>query len=79
MTRANARELAVHLIFAREFTAEEPEHVVATRLAKEYYENLAQENDIYAERPSRKQLSYIDAVVAGVANREEALNALIQR
>ena len=79
MTRANARELAVHLIFAREFTGEEPEQVVATRLAKEYYGKLAEENDVYTERPSRKQLSYIDRVVAGVANREEELNAMIQR
>ena len=28
MTRANARELAVHLIYGREFTGEEPEAVV---------------------------------------------------
>ena len=28
MTRANARELAVHLIYARGFTGEEPEEVV---------------------------------------------------
>ena len=33
MTRANARELAVHLIYSREFTGEEPETVVETRLA----------------------------------------------
>lgn len=79
MTRANARELAVHLIFGREFTGEEPEKVVSTRLAKEYYEQLAQENDIYTERPDPRQLSYIDLVVAGVANREEALNEQIQR
>ncbi len=78
MTRANARELAVHLIFSREFTGEEPEQVVATRLSKEYYEKLASENDVYSERPSRKQLSYIDQVVAGVANRQDELNEQIQ-
>ena len=38
MTRGNARELAVHLIYGREFTGEEPEEVVSVRLAKEYYE-----------------------------------------
>ena len=79
MTRANARELAVHLIYGRIFTGEEPEQVVSTRLAKEYYEQLAQENDVYAERPSRAQLRYIDAVVSGVSNREEELNAQIQK
>lgn len=79
MTRANARELAVHLIYGREFTGEEPEQVVATRLDKEYYVKLSEENQVYTDRPSRAQLGYIDNVVAGVANREEELNASIQK
>ena len=79
MTRANARELAVHLIYGRNFTGEDPQDVVAVRLNKEYYAQLSAENDVYAERPSRAQLAYIDNVVAGVANREEELNASIQK
>ena len=79
MTRANARELAVHLIYGQKFTGEEPDQVVSTRLEKEYYAQLSGENDVYAERPSRAQLRYIDTVVAGVANREEELNAQIQK
>ena len=78
MTRANARELAVHLIYGQKFTGEEPQQVGSTRLEKEYYAQLSGENDVYAERPSRAQLRYIDAVVSGVANREEDLNARIQ-
>ena len=78
MTRANARELAVHLIYSREFTGEEPETVVETRLAKEYYSKLATENEVYADRPSRQQMAYIDGVVSGVANRVEDLDANIQ-
>lgn len=79
MTRSNTRELAVHLIYGREFTGEEPEQTVAVRLDKEYYPALAAENDIYAERPSRAQIGYLDTVVAGVANRSEELNDEIQR
>ena len=79
MTRANARELAVHLIYGREFTNEEPDQVVATRLDKDYYGKLATENPVYSERPSRAQKAYIDMVVSGVANRTEELNAQIQR
>ena len=79
MTRANARELAVHLIYGREFTGEEPQHVVAVRLSKEYYAALSQENDVYAERPSRAQLGYIDAVVSGVSNRAEELSQIISQ
>ena len=79
MTRGNARELAVHLIYGRIFTGEEPEQVVSTRLDKEYYEQLREENEVYSDRPSRAQLRYIDTVVAGVANREEELNAQISK
>ena len=79
MTRANARELAVHLIYGREFTGEEPEHVVSVRLAKEYSDKLSEENEIYNERPSRGQIAYLDTVVSGVANRCDELNEQIAR
>ena len=79
MTRGNARELAVHLIYGREFTGEEPEQVVATRLEKEYYAQLSGENQVYSDRPSKVQLAYIDQVVSGVANRADELNELIQK
>ena len=79
MTRANARELAVHLIYSRNFTGEEPEAVVAARLEKDYYKKLSEENEVYSERPSRAQMGYLDKVVSGVANREDELNATIQQ
>ena len=79
MTRGNARELAIHLIYGRNFTGEEPRQVVSTRLDKEYYPQLSAENDVYSDRPSRAQMVYIDTVVSGVANREEDLNATIQK
>ena len=79
MTRANARELAVHLIYGRDFTGEEPEQVIATRLDKEYYNKLSAENQVYSERPSRSQMAYIDNVVSGVANRADMLNEKIQQ
>ena len=79
MTRGNARELAVHLIYGREFTGEEPESVVAVRLNREYYQNLSAVHEVYEERPSKAQMNYIDKVVSGVANRQEELNAIIQK
>ena len=79
MTRGNARELAVHLIYGHNFTGEEPEQVIATRLAKDYYEKLREENQVYSDRPSRAQMAYIDNVVIGVCNRVDDLNAIIQK
>ncbi len=79
MTRANARELAVHLIYGRDFTGENPEDVIAARLNKAYYSLLSEENQVYAERPNRPQRAYLDMVVSGVANRADELNAYIQQ
>ena len=41
MTRSNARELAVHLIYSRSFTGEEPETALEARLDKAYYAALS--------------------------------------
>ena len=79
MTRGNARELAVHLIYASGFTGEEPDELINTRLNKEYYALLSNENQVYSDLPSRAQLAYIDNVVSGVANRTDELNEIIQK
>ena len=79
MTRGNARELAVHLIYSQGFTGDEPDAVVAARLEKEYYKQLSAESEVYEERPSRAQVAYLDGVVSGVANRADDLNAQIQK
>lgn len=79
MTRSNARELAVHLIYSQAFTGYEPEEVIVTRLEREYYKKLAEENEVYADRPSGAQRAYIDNVVTGVANRLDELNEVIRK
>ena len=79
MTRGNARELAVHLIYSQGFTGEEPERLIAARLEKAYYDQLSAENEIYEDRPSRAQVQYLDSVVAGVTNRTEELNDEIRK
>ena len=77
MTRGNARELAVHLIYGREFTDDTPVEVVRLRLEEGYYEQLAAEYEIYTERPSGKQIKYLESIVAGVHAHEELLNTII--
>ena len=77
MTRGNARELALHLIYSWEFTGDDPDQMVKTRLEKDYYEKLAPENDVYTERPSRRQVEYIDGVVSGVSTHLDELNGII--
>jgi len=77
MTRGDARELAVHLIYAREFTGEAPEDVIRVRLEREYYACLSADNEVYSDYPSKAQRVYLDRVVSGVVDKLEELNGFI--
>ena len=79
MTRSNARELVAHLLYEIDYTGENPQQALDDRLEKGYYEALAEENEVYAERPSKKQLTYIRNCVCGAAERFEELDSLISR
>ena len=79
MTRSTARELAVHLIYELDYTEQTPSQAIENRMERGYYDDLAAENEIYSERPSRKQMTYIRACVEGVSERTEELDAIIAR
>ncbi len=77
MTRSAAREIAVHLIYAMQCTGEDPEGVLEERFQESYYELLSEENEVYAEKPDKKQLAYIRSVVEGVSARREELEGYL--
>ena len=79
MTRSDARELAVHLIYELDFTGDSPEDAINLRLDKEYYKDLAGENELYAERPSAKNQEYIRSSVMGVCAHMQELNEAISK
>ena len=79
MTRGDARELAIHLIYAQEFTGEPAEDVIRIRLDKEYYVGLSQDNAVYTDYPSKAQVAYLDLVVAGVVEKVDELNGFITK
>ena len=79
MTRSNARELALHLILDVDYTRDPSETVVDTRMDADYYATLQAENEVYADRPSKKQLAYIRDVTAGVQEKEEELRGYISK
>lgn len=79
MTRTNAREIVVHLIYGINYTKESADEALVIRFAQDYYETLGMENDIYDERPNRKQMDYIAQVVAGITEKQEELNGYIQK
>lgn len=79
MTRSNARELAAHLIYELDYTDETPAQAIESRMERGYYAALAEENEVYAERPSKKQMNYITFCVTGVAEHAAELDALISK
>ena len=74
MTRTNAREIAAHLLYAMEYTGQPADRTLEARLEPDYYRGLAQESEAYAERPGKKQLAYIRAIVCGVTDTSRGLS-----
>ena len=79
MTRSAAREIAVHLIYAVQCTDETVESVMKDRFEETYYALLSGENEVYADKPSAKQRTYITSVVEGVTARREELESYLSQ
>ncbi len=79
MTRTNAREIVVHLIYGINYTKESADEAIVSRFAQDYYETLGSENDIYADRPNQKQMGYIGEVVRGIEEKQEELDGYIAK
>lgn len=74
MTRSNARELALHLIYAMDCSGMPADELLETRLETEYFALLSAEDALYAEQPKGKFRKYIEAVVRGVAEKKPELD-----
>ena len=79
MTRSNAREIAVHLIYAVRCSEEPVEDVLSGRFDEEYYALLADESEVYSDKPGTKQKTYISNVVRGVIDRTQELEGYLAK
>ena len=79
MTRTNARELVVHLIYEMNATGIGADEALPLRFAEDYYPTLAEENELYSEKPNRKQLDYIRLTAAGATEKREELDGFIRQ
>ena len=66
MTRRNAREIAVQMIFSLGFGDASADDVLNTQLTPEHFSELADECPLYEVFPDEKQESYIRDLVHGV-------------
>ena len=79
MTRNNAREIAVHLVFSMGFGGRSAGEVLSGELNRERFGALGQESPLYAQYPNEKQREYIRTLVEGVAAHGEELDGYISR
>lgn len=77
MTRKQARELAVQIVYALGFQGNEPRDIVKSRL--EHFESLSQEDELYAYPPDEVETAYIERVVYGVYEHMLELDAYIEK
>jgi len=79
MTRTSAREIAVRLCFEMSASDADAETILAQQLDPEYFESLAEEDELYAEYPDAGQLAYIRTLVRGIGGHSAELDAYIAK
>jgi len=79
MTRSNAREIAVQVIFSLGFGNISAQEALESQLNPERFQELAAEMPLYAEYPDSKQEQYIRELVKGVFTHGPELDDYIAR
>ena len=79
MTRKTAREIAVELCFASAANEIAADELIDSFFEEEHYATLAEENELFAERPDEKQMEYIRMLTAMSRDRAEELDGFIER
>ena len=79
MTRKTAREIAVELCFAAAANEIGTDELLASFFEDEHYATLAAENELFSEKPNKKQLAYISALTTMSREKAAELDAAIER
>lgn len=79
MTRSNAREIAVHLVYGLSFGNRSAEELLDSQLTPHRFQELSEELALYAQFPNEKQEQYIRDLVKGVFSHGPELDDYISR
>ena len=79
MSRRNARDLALHMIYSGEYSQKEPEQFVKDCLSPERFSSLAGEYELYQQAPPENQLDYICRAATGVLTHGPELDGYIEK
>lgn len=79
MKRTTAREIAVQLSFYASTSEKDVDELLNEFFNKEYYDTLADENELFAEYPEKKQQEYISRLVKTVYDYRIQIDNLIEK
>ena len=79
MTRTVAREIALQLCFAAASANLEPNDLLEEFFTEEHYSSLATEQELFSERPDKRQMDYIRSLLNLVSEHREELDEYIAR
>ena len=79
MKRKTAREIAVELSFAAAACGCGTDELLASFFSDEHYSTLAEENELFSERPDEDQMNYIRRLTTEVCSRSDELDGYIER
>lgn len=79
MSRSNAREIAVHFVFELGFSNQSADELLSAALTRTSFEQIGQEEPLYAEYPNAGQREYIERLVRGVYHHGAELDGYITK
>ena len=79
MKRTAARELAIQLSFAAAAAGREPDELLEEFFSEEHFASLAEEGELFAEKPDKRSMEYIRRVTALIAEKRDELDAVIEQ
>ncbi|MCL2562694.1 MAG: transcription antitermination factor NusB [Oscillospiraceae bacterium] len=79
MKRSELREIAMHISFALGVYPRPVDVLLEDLLDKDYYQTLAEEDELYAEYPSKKEIAYLRQVAEGLGEHLVELDFYIEK
>lgn len=79
MSRRNARELVLHMLFDNEMSGNSATDILSCRLNPEYFDTLRSEDKLYSQIPDSAQNEYINDAVNGVISHCDELDGYIEK
>ena len=79
MNRSTAREIAIQLGFAAAASKLDTNELIETFFSEEHYETLAAEDELFSQRPNKKQMEYIRRLNALMIENISEIDGFIER